>query len=142
MRRSRPTLTESPGLYDRLVRPTDQAILAAVGRAHFNILHVCGKAVDFRAFAGYPVPAINWADQAAGPSIREVAGWVKSALCGGIDNLGKLVTGTTEQVKAQVADAIRQAGSRPIMIAPGCTFDPQRVPQANLEAMAEAARGS
>jgi len=25
-----------------------------------------------------------------------------------------------------VADALRQAGTRPIMIAPGCTFDPMR----------------
>ena len=29
------------------------------------------------------------------------------------------------------------AASRPIMIAPGCTFDPQRVPKANLEAIRE-----
>ena len=128
----------TPGLYDRLVRPTDRAILAAVSAAPFNVLHACGTAVNFRAFAEYPVPVLHWADRAAGPSLREVASWAKPALWGGVDNLGTLVTGTPQQVGAEVADALRQAGTRPIMIAPGCTFDPMRVPVANLRALAQA----
>ena len=129
---------ETPGLYDQMVRPTDRAILAAVSGAPFNVLHVCGKAVNFLTFAEYAVPVLHWADRAAGPSIGAVAAWAKPALWGGVDNLGTLVTGTPEQVRAEVADALRQAGARPIMIAPGCTFDPERVPQANLRALAEA----
>ncbi len=57
-----------------------------------------------------------------------------------MDNLGTLVSGTPQQVRDEVRDAIRQAGNRPIIIAPGCTFDPQRVPKANLDAMTDAAR--
>jgi uroporphyrinogen decarboxylase len=129
---------EAPGLYERLVRPTDLAILAAVRRAPFNVLHVCGKARDFRAFAAYPVPALHWADRAAGPAIREVAPWAQPALWGGVDNLGTLVTGTPLQVRDEVADALTQAGNRPIMIAPGCTFDPVLVSAANLRALADA----
>ena len=128
----------TPGLYDRLVRPTDRAILAAVNQAPFNVLHVCGKALNFRTFAEYPVPVLNWADRAAGPSIRDVAPSAKPALWCGVDNLVTLVTGTPNQVREEVADAVRQAGTRPIMIAPGCTFDPARVPQANLHALADA----
>lgn len=131
--------SDSPGLYDRLVRPTDLAILKAASAARFNILHVCGKAVGFRAFANYPVPVLHWADRAAGPSIAEVAPWLKPTLAGGVDNLNTLVTGTPDQVRAQVADALAQAGKRPLIIAPGCTFDPQRVPTANLAALAAAA---
>jgi uroporphyrinogen decarboxylase len=130
----------TPGLYGRLVRPTDRAILAAVNEARFNVLHVCGKAVNFRAFAEYPVPLLHWADRAAGPSIRDVVSWAKPALCGGVDNLVTLVTGTPQQVREEVIDALRQAETRPIMIAPGCTFDPARVPQANLQALANAVR--
>jgi hypothetical protein len=83
---------------------------------------------------------LNWADRAAGPSIREVAPWAKPALWGGVDNLVTLASGTPQQVREEVADALRQAGARPIMIAPGCTFDPARVPQANLHALADAVR--
>jgi hypothetical protein len=46
----------------------------------------------------------------------------------------------SQQVRDEMIDAIRQAGKRPIMIAPGCTFDPARVPAANLQALAGAVR--
>ena len=128
----------APGTYDRLVKPGDLAILAAAGRGTFNMLHVCGKALDFRRFAGYPVGVINWADRYAGPSIAEVANWVKPALCAGLDNLGTMVAGSPDDCARQVADAIQQAGGRPMMLAPGCTYDPDQVPAANLHAIRRA----
>ena len=85
-----------PGTYDRIVRPGDLAILAAAEGGTFNMLHVCGKALDFRRFAAYPVQVINWADRYAGPSIAEVAGWARPALCAGLDNLGTMVTGSPD----------------------------------------------
>jgi uroporphyrinogen-III decarboxylase len=51
------------GTYDRLVRPGDLRILAASAQGSFNLLHVCGKALDFGRFAAYPAHAINWADR-------------------------------------------------------------------------------
>jgi uroporphyrinogen decarboxylase len=130
-----------PGLYEQVVRPADHAILDAAREAPFNMLHVCGKAEDFRAFAEYPVPVLHWADRAAGPAIRDVAGWLEPALAGGVDNLGTLVSGTADQVRDEVLDALRQAGGRPMIIAPGCTFDPEKVPEANLRALAAAVGG-
>jgi len=50
------------------------------------------------------------------------------------------VFGENEADSKEVADALRQARPRPIMIAPGCTFDPARVPEANLQALADAVR--
>jgi hypothetical protein len=64
---------------------------------------------------------------------------VKPAICGGIDNLVTLPNGTPEDCESEVADALRQAGTRPIILAPGCTYDPHRVPKANLEAICRAA---
>ena len=127
-----------PGTYDRLVQPGDLAILAGARHASFNMLHMCGTAVDFRRFADYPVQAINWADRSAGPSIAEVAGWVRPAICAGADNLGTMLTGSPEDCQRQVADAIAQAGDRPILVSPGCTFDPHQVPAENLRAIRRA----
>lgn len=124
-----------PALYPDLVRPSDLQILQAAGVAPLNILHVCGKAVDFDALAKYPASIINWADRAAGPSIRAAANRTKQALCGGIDNTRTLVTGSANAVAEEVRDAITQAGSRPIIISPGCTFNPDAVPPANLDAL-------
>lgn len=127
-----------PGSYDRLVRPGDLAVLAGAAEGTFNMLHVCGQAIDFRRFAAYPVQVINWADRSAGPSIADVAPWAKPALCAGVDNLGTMPAGSPADCAAQVSDALQQAGARPIMIAPGCTFDPDRVPADNLRAVRHA----
>jgi len=126
------------GTYDRLVRLRDLKILGGATGGTFNLLHICGKAVDFQRFADYPVHVINWADRYAGPSIAEVAGSVGPAICAGLDNLGTMVTGSPDDCARQVADAIAQAGGRPIMIAPGCTFDPAAVPEENLHAIRRA----
>lgn len=128
--------------YDELVRASDGEILSAAAEGTFNIVHVCGRAVNFEAFARYPAHVLNWADRAAGPSIAYARDRVKPALCGGVDNLGTLATGTPEQVATQVRDAVRQAKNRPILIAPGCTYDPDAVPEANLHAMVDAAKAA
>jgi uroporphyrinogen decarboxylase len=128
------------GLYDQLVRPTDLEILAAAAAGRFNMLHVCGRPVRFRALAEYPVHVLNWADRAGGPAIRDVVAWLRPAICAGVDNLATLVSGAPADCQREVADALRQAGARPIMIAPGCTFEPTRVPRANLEAICRAVR--
>ena len=132
------TEENGPDVYDQLVRTGDGQILSAARGARFNMLHICGVAKDFDAFAAYPVHAINWADRAAGPTISDVIGRVKSTVCGGVDNLDALVKGSPQQVEEEVHDALRQAGDQPMIIAPGCTFDPGLVPQENLDAMVAA----
>jgi len=87
------------------------------------------------------VHVIHWADGSAGPPIAEVAGWVRPALCAGVDNLGTLVTGSPEDCAQEVEDAVAQAAGRPILIAPGCTFDPQAVRPENLHAIRRAVEG-
>ncbi len=128
--------------YNELVRPADKIIYEALGAGTFNMLHVCGKARNFEAFAAYPFHVINWADRSAGPSIAYARDRVAPAICGGLDNLGTLATGTPEQCVDQARDALRQAGDRPIMVSAGCTYDPQLVPEANLKAVCQAIRGA
>jgi uroporphyrinogen decarboxylase len=125
-----------PGLYRRLVEPIDRRILGAAQAASFNLLHVCGRAMDFRRFAEYPAGAMNWADRIAGPAIADVRGWLRPAICAGLNHERILPEGSPRDVVLEIADAIQQARGRPIMIAPGCTFDPARVPKGNLQAIA------
>ncbi|GMU24923.1 MAG: hypothetical protein AMXMBFR13_49940 [Phycisphaerae bacterium] len=138
-----------PDTYDEIVRPADLRILEAVRDARFNVLHLCGRPQGFDRFAAYPhVQVLNWADRAAGPSIaeairlqaRSASEKHPPALAAGVDNLDTLPNGTPVDCAGEVRDALRQAGDRPIMIAAGCTFDPQAVPPANLKAVVAAAR--
>ncbi len=126
------------GTYDRLARPGDLQILAGASAGTLNLLHVCGKAIDFDRFIDYPVQMINWADRQAGPSIAEVTDRMGPAICAGVDNIGTMVSGSPDDLAREVADALQQAGQRPIMIAPGCTFDPEAVPAENLHAIRRA----
>lgn len=129
------TPANGPGTYDEVVRAADGRILQSASQGRFNVLHVCGRALNFSAFAEYPVHVINWADRLAGPAIADVVGSLKPAPCGGIDHFTTL-SGDSEQAGiAEVRDAIAQAGDRPIIVAPGCTYDPNRVPLANLQAV-------
>ncbi len=96
--------------------------------------------MDFDAFAQYPAHVIHWADRCVPPSIADVVTTGQPAVCGGLDNLGTLVDGSPEECAAQARDAVAQAGDRPILVAPGCTYDPAKVPLANLRAAREAVR--
>jgi uroporphyrinogen-III decarboxylase len=129
------------GVYDRLVRDGDLKILAGATGGTLNIVHVCGRPLDFRRFGQYPVEALNWADRLGGPRIAEVASWLGPAICCGIDNLGTLLSGSPDDIQHEVADAVQQAAGRPIMIAPGCTYDGQGVPPSNLRAIRKAVDG-
>jgi len=129
------------GTYDEMVKATDLRILEAASGAPFNFLHMCGRPQDFKRFADYPVQVINWADRAAGPSIAYARDRASPAIAGGVDNLKTMPNGTPQDCANEVRDALRQAKDRPIMITPGCTYDPKAVPQENLKAIVAAARG-
>jgi uroporphyrinogen decarboxylase len=129
------TPANGAGTYDRLVKPCDLKILEAVRTGPFNMLHVCGAPVNFAMFGSYPVHAVNWADRYGGPSIASVAGWIQPAICAGLNNLDTLATGSPEDCEREAADALKQAAGRPMILAPGCTFDPATVPPENLHAI-------
>src|SRR3989442_2087346 len=61
------------GLYPeecrRFQRPHDLRVLAAVARAPFNLLHVCGPGIHFDEFADYPVAAFSWALGGSNPPL-------------------------------------------------------------------------
>jgi uroporphyrinogen decarboxylase len=129
------TPENGPGHYSRYVQPGDLGILDAVQNGSFNMLHVCGDPVDFKRFGSYPVHAVNWADRYAGPTIATVSPWLKPAVCAGLNNLGTMAAGSPEDCEREALNAIQQAGDRPIILAPGCTFDPETVPEDNLHAI-------
>ncbi|MFQ6047860.1 MAG: uroporphyrinogen decarboxylase, partial [Phycisphaerae bacterium] len=85
---------------------------------------------------------INWADRQAGPSIAYARDRVRPAICAGLDNLGTMVEGSPQDCAAQVRDALRQARGRPILIGPGCTYDPSKVPSENLQAICQAVQSA
>ncbi|MEM4409322.1 MAG: uroporphyrinogen decarboxylase family protein [Candidatus Caldarchaeum sp.] len=123
------------GIYDSLVVPTDLEILSGAKEGTFNVLHVCGRARHFDRFATYPVHALNWADRYGGPPISAVIYKLKPAIMGGLDNLNTLPHRSPHECAQEAEDALREAEGRPIIVTPGCTYDPEAVPEENLRAV-------
>lgn len=114
--------------------PYDLRVLAAVGQAPFNILHVCRQDNMLELLLDYPVQAFNWAATEPGnPTLRDVLGKTTAAVMGGISQQTVLRNGTPQQVQAEVRQALAQTGGRRFLLAPGCSISPA-TPEANLRA--------
>ncbi len=142
---------KSFGVYDALVAETDRTIFRAASEGWFNWLHLCGKPFGFARHLAEPnLHVVHWADRITGPSIAEMTAAIESTnmsstrstltIAAGVDNLKTLPTGSPADVAAEVRDAKQAAAGRPLIIAPGCTYDPEAVPAKNLQAMVEEAR--
>ncbi len=119
----------------------DLRVLDAVaGRAPFNVLHNCGDHIYFELLADYPVEAISWASTLPGnPSLARGKELTRKAVMGGVGEKTTLPNGSTEQVAAEVRQAIGETSGRRVLVAPGCSI-PSNTPKENLAAAAAAAR--
>ncbi len=99
----------------------DRIILDAV-RPHAEIImiHAHGFDIMFDLIASLPADAINWHDRRTAPSLKDALERFDGMVVGGIDEWNTLLTGSHEAIKAEIEDAINQAGGRRLMIGPGC----------------------
>ncbi len=125
--------------HQRLVAPYDLRVLtAANGRGAIIVFHLHGERPYVPELASlYPVHAINWHDRRSPLSLAQARGQVRQCLMGGLDERGTMVTGTPDEIRAQVRDAVAQCGGNGLIVAPGCVLD-LNVPEANLRAAREA----
>ncbi|MGD2142457.1 MAG: uroporphyrinogen decarboxylase family protein [Candidatus Bathyarchaeota archaeon] len=127
----------------------DRKVLEAVRDAPIKLLHICsndredpqknGGLMENGWFERYPVDAINWWDHGFTPLERGKAVYgEKFCLIGGINHRKTMLTGTPQQVEAEVKDAIERAGKGGgFIIGPGCTLS-QETPLSNYNAVARA----
>ena len=128
--------------YARFGEPYDRRILeAALARAPLVILHAHGGDLMFDPLASLPAHAWNWDDRVAGPSLGEGKAKVKGAVIGGINQWATLRQGSTEDVRAEVGDAIEQTDGIGLIVGPGCVLPPD-VSDANVVALVKTLGGS
>lgn len=124
--------------YRQFGRPGDTAVLAAASEGGwFNVLHLHGQHPMFIPLSDYRVQAVNWHDRTAWPGLAEAGKLVPHAVMGGIEQFKTLHLGSTQEVQAQVRDAIEQMRGQRLIVTTGCTY-PLGVPHSNLLAMRKA----
>ncbi len=111
--------------YAEYGRSYDMQVLQAMrALTDFIILHIHGENIFFEEVLDYPVDAINWHDRRTAPTIAEARKLTDKCLIAGVDELGTLVNGKPEEIKAEINEAFEQAGGKGLIIAPGCVIPP------------------
>src|SRR5881396_3064398 len=113
--------------------------LAAVARAPFNLLHVCGPGIHFDEFADYPVAAFSWALGGSNPSLAEVHRRTGKAVVGGLPAKPEIASMTEKEIAARARRAVDEVGGRALLLGPDCSINPD-TPEALLHAAAAVVR--
>ena len=120
--------------YQSVGRPYDRAVLEAFhDQSKLTMLHLHGGDLMFDELASYPAHVVNWYDRADGPTLAAARTMTEKCLAGGLDHERTLMLGTTDEIAAEVHDAVAQANRRGLLLAPGCGV-PCPVPELNLRA--------
>ena len=120
------------------LRPFDLRVCEAM-QGMVRILHVHGTHVDMKRVLDYPVEVFSVSDRLAGnPSLADLRQMTGKCLMGGI-NEARIQERSVPEIRNEMWDALKQAGKRKFMIAPGCTSAPQ-TPEHILRAVRETSR--
>ena len=116
-----------PALFNTCVRPYDLAIMEEINQnCPFTILHICdyhSPYDDIYKFTDYPGQVVNVSLDLVGGEVtaRDVAAAFKRPFMGGLERKGVIATGTPEQIRAAVQQAVDNAPERYILGA-DCTI--------------------
>ena len=120
--------------YQRFGVTYDRVVLDAVRNdSQLIMLHAHGYDIMFDLVASYPIDAINWHDCVTAPSLAEATKRFAGMLVGGVNEWKTLLTGSPEDIRAEIEEAIQQTSGRRLMIGPGCVI-PINTPAENIAA--------
>ena len=129
--------------YAASARPYDLRVLEAASEAEFNLLHVCRDNNMLAELGDYPVHAFNWDAHGQGnlslAEGRTALG--PKVMVGGLPHKDGLVDAYPGDLARGVENTANAMGAAGWMLGTGCTFPPN-TPEANVRAVASAARGS
>lgn len=122
--------------YERLALPHDHRVLAGLPEdAWFDVLHLCGRRIHLDLAAELGLPVVSWSIHEPGnPSLTDGRARTGGAVMGGVDQVGALVRGSPDDVRAQATAAVAATGGAGLLLAPGCSVPPE-APEENLRAI-------
>jgi uroporphyrinogen decarboxylase len=119
-------------------RPFDLRLLAAAEGA-VRVLHVHGVGLDLDRVLDYPCEVLSLSDRLKGnPSLADLRKRTDRCLMGGLDET-TIQEKPLPELRAEIDDALAQAGRRKFILAPGCTV-PSFISQRTLSCLREYSR--
>jgi uroporphyrinogen decarboxylase len=122
------TLPAKRGIDDATCRtfvPPYESRMAEAMTGTVRVLHVRGSSLTIERVLDRPFEALSVSDRLKGnPTLAELRGLTDRCLMGGIDE-SSMIEMSLPEVRAQVRDAVAQAGCGRFILSPGCTFPTQ-----------------
>ncbi|TAK22877.1 MAG: uroporphyrinogen decarboxylase [Chloroflexota bacterium] len=115
----------TPAQYGEFARPYELAVLRECSHGWLNTLHVhAASGLDIDPFLKYPVSALSWSDRLTGISLASVrAKAPELCLMGGVSERGPILSGTENEILAEMRDALAQTGGgERLILANGCSI--------------------
>ena len=110
----------SDEIFKEFMRPYEVRVLEEM-EGMVRILHVCQWQLDFSRVLDYPCEVFSWWDRhETCPSLADMRKMTDKCLMGGVDHT-KLIEKTPSAIRNEIFDAIKQAGRKKFIVAPGCT---------------------
>lgn len=132
--------------YLNVIAPSELAVLQnANAVSRYNILHICGyegHRNDLSTYVDYPARIVNWAVTVENVSLSEGKKlFGGKAVIGGFNNTtdGVLYKGSKEEIEAETARLIADAGTTGVILGADCTI-PSDTPLEHLSWVREKAK--
>lgn len=109
-------------------------------KTFFNVLHIHGDDIMFEKLLDYPANCLNWHDRWVPPSLGQARKLTDKCLLGGINEKKVLAVEGVDVIQRHLAEAVRDAGGKGLMIGPGCVAEP-KTPEINYFAARLAIEG-
>jgi uroporphyrinogen decarboxylase len=113
---------QDPNIFLDYIKPTDMVVQNEINEGCIcNVLHICdyeGPYDDLSPFVDYPGHIVNLSDIVAGKKVPlkqlyEMFG--KRPIMGGLEKRGPILTGTDQEIQAQVKEVLEEAPERFIL---------------------------
>lgn len=111
--------------FERCIKPFDLRILQAA-QGMVRVLHAHGSGLQLERLAGYPLEVLHIADRTPGnPTLAQLRASAGAGKClmGGVDER-TFTSFSVGGLRAQMGDAMAQAGTQGLILAPGCAVSP------------------
>lgn len=109
--------------FECCVKPFDLRILQAA-QGMVRVLHAHGSGLQLERLADYPLEVLHIADRTPGnPTLAQLRAWTPQCLMGGVDER-TFTSFSVGGLRAQMGDAVAQAGMQGLILAPGCAVPP------------------
>ena len=113
---------QDPNIFLDYIKPTDMVVQNEINEGCIcNVLHICdydGPYDDLSPFIDYPGHIVNLSDVVAGKKVplKELyTMFGERPIMGGLEKRGPILTGTDQEIKAQVNKVLQEAPDRFIL---------------------------